>query len=90
MNKKKLGPNLSFTAENKMGNYKRVVTFPQISRIYLLIGYNSLPLGKNGILNPLDILYLHRIFFLGKGLANIITLLSPNVNNGNIKSNKLP
>ena len=45
-------------------------------------------IGKNGILNPLEILHIPKILDFRKGPANTLTPISPNVNDANIHSNR--
>ena len=50
------------------------------------MNWDMFSIGKNGILNPFEILSIRHNFDIRKGPAN--TLTSSNVNNANINSNK--
>ena len=91
MNWEKLGPNLSFTVENKASNLNKIrllcfkrnewaIPLPQILRIYQWVGENMFPIEKNEILNP---------SWIGKAWNKNVDYLMYNMSNENTSTSSL-
>ena len=94
MNWEKLCSNFSFSAENNLGNLRKVDHISNFFTNFKDLSKNCIKymftIGKNGFLNPLKILHILQKVRLRKDPGNTLTPLSRYVKNANINSNRKP